>query len=57
VKLKVFNGAAVVPNHPVKLNKAIEVQANFYPSAEVNTLATLAMKHGLPYHIEVIRKD
>ena len=50
-----FNGASVIPNHPVKMTKAIEVQANFYPAAEINTLATLAQKHGLPYHIEVLR--
>ena len=52
-----FNGAAVVPNHPVKLTKAIDIQANYYPSAEINTLSTIAMKYGLPYHIEIIRKD
>jgi hypothetical protein len=50
-----FNGAAVIDNHPVTLTKTIEIQANFYPAAELNTVVEISMKYGLPYHINVLR--
>lgn len=50
-----FNGASVIPNHPVKLGRTLEIQANYYPAAELNTLANLAAKHGIKYHIEILR--
>jgi len=51
-----FNGAAVIPNHPVKLGKCIEIQANYYPAAEINSVANISAKYGLPYHIALIRE-
>jgi antibiotic biosynthesis monooxygenase (ABM) superfamily enzyme len=50
-----FNGAAVFIDHPVTLTRTLEIQANFYPAAELNSVVELSMKHGLPYHINVLR--
>ena len=49
-----FNGASVVPNHPIKMTTAIEIQANYYPAAELNRLVEIATKHGMPYHIKIL---
>ena len=51
-----FNGAAVIPDHPVKLCKTIEIQANYYPAAELNSVVEISMKYGIPYHINIMRE-